>query len=102
MPNDTFTWRGIDGTDVLTHFITTPAAAEEQGSWYYTYNGEMLPGSVKGIRNNYRNKDLTNTLLLAYGYGDGGAGRTAEPGLSADSPVGRTGILCHQQRTVGL
>ncbi|MDO5444939.1 MAG: alpha-mannosidase [Eubacteriales bacterium] len=78
MPYDTFEWKGIDGTSVLAHFITTPAAAEEQGSWYYTYNGEMLPSSVTGIWNNYKNKNLTNELLLAYGYGDGGGGVNRE------------------------
>lgn len=78
MPYDTFCWVGIDGTKILTHFITTPAAAEEQGSWYYTYNGEMVPGSVNGIWNNYRNKGLTNELLMAYGYGDGGGGVNRE------------------------
>ena len=78
MPYDTFTWTGIDGSQVLAHFITTPAAAEEQGSWYYTYNGEMLPSSVKGIWNNYKNKGLTSELLLAYGYGDGGGGVNRE------------------------
>ncbi|MBQ3425318.1 MAG: alpha-mannosidase [Clostridia bacterium] len=78
MPWDTFMWTGIDGSRVLTHFITTPAASEEQGSWYYTYNGEMLPSSVSGIWNNYRNKGLTDELLLAYGYGDGGGGVNRE------------------------
>lgn len=78
MPYDTFNWVGIDGTRILTHFITTPAASEEQGSWYYTYNGEMLPGAASGIWSNYRNKDLTNKLLMAYGYGDGGGGVSRE------------------------
>lgn len=78
MPHDTFYWVGIDGTKILTHFITTPAASEEQGTWYYTYNGEMVPGAAAGIWNNYRNKDLTSKLLMAYGYGDGGGGVNRE------------------------
>ena len=31
MPNDTFLWKGIDGSEILTHFITTPVPGG--GSW---------------------------------------------------------------------
>ena len=72
MPHDTFIWRGIDGTEILTHFITTPDVGAE--STYYTYNGKITPESVKGIYNTYRNKDINSNLLLSYGYGDGGGG----------------------------
>lgn len=73
MPHDTFKWRGIDGSEVLTHFITTPEKPED-GVWWYTYNGLIEPLSVKGIWDAYRNKDLNKDLLLSYGYGDGGGG----------------------------
>lgn len=72
MPNDTFLWRGIDGTEILTHFITTPET--DHTTWFYTYNGELRPRAVKGIWSNYRNKDLNQSLLMSYGYGDGGGG----------------------------
>lgn len=71
---DTFSWRGIDGTEVLTHFITTPEL--EQESPYYTYNGILNPESVAGIWSNYRQQDINNNLLLAFGWGDGGGGPT--------------------------
>lgn len=73
MPHDTFIWRGIDGSEVLTHFVTTP---EVPGStvWWYTYNGLIEPYSVKGIWDTYRDKGLNRELLLSYGYGDGGGG----------------------------
>ncbi|MDQ3396870.1 MAG: alpha-mannosidase [Deinococcota bacterium] len=73
-PHDTFRWRGLDGSEILTHFITTP----ERGSGHYTYNGEFLPWDIKGIWDNYRQKDLNDELLLAYGWGDGGGGPTRE------------------------
>lgn len=73
-PYDTFRWRGIDGTEVLTHFITTP----EDGSWHYTYNGPFQPEDVDGIWKNYRQKDINDELLLAFGWGDGGGGPTKE------------------------
>ncbi|MFD1671305.1 alpha-mannosidase [Agrilactobacillus yilanensis] len=77
MPHDTFMWRGIDGTEILTHFITTPdpgKMAENPDSWFYTYNGLMTPSSVKGIYDAYSDKIFNENLLLAYGYGDGGGG----------------------------
>lgn len=43
MPHDTFKWKGIDGSEVLTHFITTPEPWNEPGSWFYTYNGKLIP-----------------------------------------------------------
>lgn len=70
LPYDTFLWRGIDGTEVTTHFITTT----DQGDSYYTYNGDTRPYAVKGVWDNYSNKDLNRDLLIAYGYGDGGGG----------------------------
>jgi alpha-mannosidase len=39
MPHDTFQWRGIDGTEILTHFVTTPYPNSR--GWAYDYNGEM-------------------------------------------------------------
>ncbi|WP_136606965.1 alpha-mannosidase [Paenibacillus dokdonensis] len=75
MPHDTFKWRGIDGSEVLTHFITTP---DEHDSPYYTYNGVVEAQMVKGIWDNYRDKNIHEELLLSYGYGDGGGGVNRE------------------------
>ncbi|MCL2362136.1 MAG: alpha-mannosidase [Defluviitaleaceae bacterium] len=72
-PHDTFMWRGMDGTEMLSHFITTPADA-----WFYTYNGEMKPEEIPGIWKNYKQKDVNDQLLLAFGFGDGGGGPTRE------------------------
>lgn len=74
MPHDTFYWKGIDGSRVLTHFITTPTPDSQPGSWFYTYNGEMLPKTVKGVWDAYSEKDMNRDLLISYGYGDGGGG----------------------------
>jgi alpha-mannosidase len=74
MPHDTFLWRGIDGTEIPAHFITTPDPGHQEGSFFYTYNGEVTPYTVQGIWKGYRNKELNRKLLLSYGYGDGGGG----------------------------
>jgi alpha-mannosidase len=80
MPHDTFRWRGIDGSEVLAHFVTAtdkpprhPADAQ-----FYTYNGEMTPAEVFGTWNHYREKPLNQELLYIYGHGDGGGGPTEE------------------------
>ncbi len=73
-PHDTFLWKGIDGSEIFTHFITTP----DNGSWFYTYNGQMEPQEITGIWENYRDKDKNEELLLAFGWGDGGGGPTKE------------------------
>lgn len=70
LPYDTFEWRGIDGSSVITHFITTSSPGEHM----YTYNGLTDAVAVKGVWNAYRNKELNTELLISYGYGDGGGG----------------------------
>jgi alpha-mannosidase len=73
-PYDTFRWRGIDGTELLTHFVTTP----EPDIPFYTYNGKLTPAEVTGAWESYRQKEVNDELLLLFGYGDGGGGPTAE------------------------
>ncbi len=72
---DTFRWRGIDGTEVLTHFITTTESHQPR---FYTYNGNLNPKSAVRSWEHYQQKDINDELLLAYGYGDGGGGPTKE------------------------
>ena len=74
MPHDTFKWKGIDGSEVLTHFITTPEPWNEPGSWFYTYNGKLIPKTVKGCWDAYSEKQMNKDLLISYGFGDGGGG----------------------------
>ncbi len=74
MPHDTFWWKGIDGSEVLTHFITTPEPERERDSWFYTYNGMISPRTVQGIWNAYSEKQMNKDLLISFGFGDGGGG----------------------------
>jgi len=74
-PYDTFVWRGIDGTEVLTHFITTTHTSEPR---YYTYNGILDPQSAVYSWQHYQQKEVNDELLMAFGYGDGGGGPTKE------------------------
>ena len=74
MPNDLFVWRGIDGSEILTYFITTPEVGAAPDSRFATYNGMLSPRSVLGTWKKFRNKDISQDVLISYGYGDGGGG----------------------------
>lgn len=84
IPYDTFMWEGIDGTEILTHFIPTRdygVAAKEGGTeteHFTTYNGILNASQVMGGWQRYSQKDLNNAVLMSYGYGDGGGGVTKE------------------------
>lgn len=74
-PYDTFYWRGMDGSEVLTQLGTCP---EKGVSWGATYNGVIAPWEVKGVWDAYRQKDCNRELLMPFGWGDGGGGPTRE------------------------
>ena len=77
IPNDTFIWRGIDGSEILTHLITTTGVDQDpKESFFTTYNGMLHPGSIMGGWERYQNKEINNDILVCYGYGDGGGGPT--------------------------
>lgn len=83
IPNDTMRWRGIDGTEILTHFITTRdyekyPLLDPNPNHSTTYNGTLTPGHVKGCWQRYQNKALNRQILQCYGNGDGGGGPTGE------------------------
>lgn len=79
IPHDTFMWRGIDGSEILTHFITTPDGGDVSNYYkIFTYNGEINARTVTGIYDNYADKSLNQDLLISYGYGDGGGGPNRE------------------------
>jgi alpha-mannosidase len=84
-PSDTFRWRGLDGTEVLSYFITgtrhweaedwvRPPGFEPQGQ--ATYNGDFSLKQVMGSYIRYRDKAINTSTLYSFGYGDGGGGPT--------------------------
>lgn len=79
IPYDTMRWRGIDGTEVLAHFITTVGIGQDPNEDFFTtYNGMLHPDAIMGGWERYQNKNINNDILVAYGYGDGGGGPTRE------------------------
>lgn len=75
MPNDTFYWQGIDGTDIFTYFITTGGATpNHEMRRMGTYVGHIHPSHVLGTWDRYKQKQHNKHTLLTFGYGDGGGG----------------------------
>jgi len=75
MPYDSFWWQGLDGTRVLTHFSTTREVDSQYGA---TYNADASPDQTLGTWLHFQQKEHQHTLLMSYGYGDGGGGPTRE------------------------
>jgi len=84
MPMDTFYLKGIDGTRVLTHFVTTPDVRNPNYSYNQvliykkTYNGHLSPWPVMQAWKGYKQKDINSEIMVSFGHGDGGGGPTVE------------------------
>lgn len=79
MPYDTFMWKGIDGSEIITDFIT--AQDYRRGGEFTnetTYVGLINPSMVAGTWNRYQQKQYNDKVMLIYGWGDGGGGPTAD------------------------
>ncbi len=79
MPYDTFLWRGIDGTEINSHFLTAQPQTKGLGFERYSSYGPMATAQeVNGAWNRYQQKELTNEAIMTFGYGDGGGGPTEQ------------------------
>lgn len=113
IPADTFRWRGLDGSETLGHFITTPslpppapiAAPDPENdiltesthgasllSRTDTYNGVLTAAALRGLWARYHDKGINDELLLAFGYGDGGAGPTRQQVLQGQALMTLPGL----------
>lgn len=75
-PYDTFWWEGLDGSTVLTQYLTTPT--QFPGDFSYTYNSDLSATSLANTWKVYQQKDINPELIIAFGHGDGGGGPTRE------------------------
>jgi alpha-mannosidase len=64
-PYNTFLWEGIDGSCIPTHIFTD-------------YNSETRPGNILDRWESRFQKDGIDSMLLAFGWGDGGGGPTRD------------------------
>lgn len=66
-PHNTFIWRGIDGSEVITHFPPEN-----------NYNAIAMPEAVANAQNNFKEADQLPEFLSLFGIGDGGGGPTED------------------------
>ena len=66
-PHQTFNWRGIDGTEILTHFPPEN-----------TYNSELDTKFLMPAQKTFKEKDKLNEFMSLFGVGDGGGGPKPE------------------------
>ncbi|MER7998305.1 glycoside hydrolase family 38 C-terminal domain-containing protein [Streptomyces sp. NPDC095613] len=66
-PHHTFTWEGIDGTRIFTHFPPVD-----------TYNCSMTGEQIAHAARNFKEKGRARHSLAPTGWGDGGGGTTRE------------------------
>ena len=78
LPYDMFRWKGLDGSEVFTYFLTAPADANNPKDIHTNYNAIANPVDFLRTYNRMQQKSLTNEVLMDYGYGDGGGGPTAQ------------------------
>jgi alpha-mannosidase len=67
MPHHTFTWEGLDGTRIFTHFPPVD-----------TYNSQLSGADLARAERQFAEKGAANSSLVPFGYGDGGGGPTRE------------------------
>ncbi len=75
-PYDVFRWRGVDGSEVLSYFPSTPDTwySDAMTNPHTRYNGYVDGVSIYGAWKRFRHKDVSDEVLVSYGYGDGGGG----------------------------
>lgn len=62
-PHNTFRWRGIDGTEVITHFPPED-----------NYNSALLPEQLHAGDEKFQERGFIDGYLSLFGVGDGGGG----------------------------
>lgn len=78
-PYDNFLWKGIDGSEVFTAFITAREAEKDHKTGINcTYVGKTDPSHTLGCFDRFQQKEYTNHVLMTYGFGDGGGGPTRD------------------------
>lgn len=62
-PHHTFIWKGVDGSEIKTHFVPTN-----------DYNFSNMPNQMMQAESRFAQADIAEDFLNLYGIGDGGGG----------------------------
>lgn len=80
MPYDVFMWKGIDGSEVFSYFLTASELGRDgklkSKSTCYT----PMPRApyIKGAYDRFEPKELSDEVMFPFGHGDGGGGPETE------------------------
>ena len=74
MPYDAFMWKGIDGTEIFSYFLTATDMRDGKVGTFTTYNAKLNPSQVMGAWKRFEPKALSDEVMLTFGHGDGGGG----------------------------
>lgn len=74
MPYDMFSWKGIDGTEIFTYFLTATEAKREGELRHPTYTPRLDAKFVHGAWDRFEPKALADEAIITFGHGDGGGG----------------------------
>ncbi|HCE43840.1 MAG TPA: alpha-mannosidase 2c1 [Lentisphaeria bacterium] len=66
-PHHTFIWRGVDGSEVITHFPPEN-----------TYNSGLHAGAIASARDRFKENEFIDEFMTLFGIGDGGGGPKEE------------------------
>lgn len=66
-PHTTFNWRGVDGSEVITHFPPED-----------NYNSNMVPAGLVKAEKRFKEKAYLDEYIVLFGIGDGGGGPKEE------------------------
>ncbi|MBQ8764695.1 MAG: alpha-mannosidase, partial [Clostridia bacterium] len=107
-PHDIFMWRGIDGSEILTNFITArDAAMPFEDDKHTRYNGYTTPSYVLGAWQRFQDKPYSDEIVVPFGYGDGGGSANekmleilerTERGIAGFPKTKKTGIKAYAER----
>ncbi|MGR3514460.1 MAG: alpha-mannosidase [Paracoccaceae bacterium] len=75
MPSSTFRWQGIDGSQILSHVLTTPRDVQYL-PFPTNYKSDLTAAEVLGTWEHSTAKNTIRDLPICFGYGDGGGGPT--------------------------
>jgi alpha-mannosidase len=64
-PYDTFIWKGIDGSGIKTHYISSRMRG---------YNGKVSPACLTELWHEIQHKEIQSAAINSVGEGDGGGG----------------------------
>lgn len=79
MPYDMFRWRGLDGTEIFSYFLTAQKKKLGQKPVNFTtYVSNNDPDMIAGTWDRFQQKEFSDQVINTFGFGDGGGGPTAE------------------------